>query len=129
MELAGEIEKIGPNVSKFKVGDQAFASTIKANFGAYAEYKCIKENNIIAIKPTNITYEEAATIPNGGFTALGIIKQVNITKGTTVLIYGSSGSVGTFAVQFAKNFGAEVTTICSSTNIPMVKSLGADKGN
>ena len=127
MELSGEIEKIGINVTRFKVGDQIFASTIKSNFGGYAEYKCMKENDIIALKPNNMSFEEAATIPNGAYTALGIIKQANIQKGTKVLIYGASGSVGTFAVQFAKNLEAEVTAVCSTDNIDLLKSLGVDK--
>lgn len=127
MELAGEIENIGSKVTKFKIGDQIFASTIKANFGAYAEYKCMKENDIIALKPTNMSFEEATTIPNGAFTALGIIKQVNIQKGTKILIFGASGSVGTFAIQFAKNLGAEITSICSTSSIDTVSLLGSDK--
>lgn len=127
MELAGEIEETGSKVTRFKVGDLVFASTIKANFGAYAEYKCMKENDIIALKPTDMTFEEASTIPNGAYTALGIIRQAKINKGTKIIIYGASGSVGTFALQFAKNLGADVTAVCSTESIDYVKSLGIDK--
>ncbi|MFX0126461.1 MAG: NAD(P)-dependent alcohol dehydrogenase [Candidatus Hodarchaeota archaeon] len=127
MELSGVIEQVGSKVTKFKIGDQVFASTIKANFGAYAEYKCMKEDGIIALKPINMSFEEAATVPNGAYTALGIIRQAKIQPEMTVLIYGASGSVGSFAIQFAKNLGAKVTAVCSTKSIERIKSLGVDR--
>ena len=129
-ELAGVVEAVGRDIRSFKRGDHVFGTTTGLRYGANAEYVCIPEagwRGMVARKPTNVSFGEAAAIPIGGMTALQILRSGNVRKGAGVLIYGASGSVGTYAVQLAKDYGAHVTGVCSGANLDLVRSIGADE--
>ncbi len=127
MELAGEIEAVGKDVTQYEVGDRVFGATIWSGFGGYAEYNCMPEDTALEVIPANLSYQDAAPVAGGGLTAQIILEKANIQSGQQVLIYGASGSVGSYAVQLARNLGAHVTGVCSSTNLELVESLGAEK--
>lgn len=125
MVIAGEIESVGRNVRTFRPGEQVFGLS-RWRAGCYAEYACYSANGIIATKPANLSYDEAAALPYGGLLALHILKKAAIQPGQRVLVYGASGAIGTATVQIAKHFGASVTGVCSTKNLALVESLGAE---
>jgi len=128
VDLAGRVEAVGRNVIQYQPGDEIFGDVFEYGLGAFAEYKCMPEEGALAIKPTNLTFEEAASVPSAAVTALqGLRDQGQIQPGQKVLIIGASGGIGTFAVQIAKSFGTEVTGVCSARNLDMVRSIGADQ--
>ncbi|WP_306014648.1 MULTISPECIES: NAD(P)-dependent alcohol dehydrogenase [unclassified Allomuricauda] len=127
-EFSGIVEKVGKKVDAFKLGDEVFGTTTMLKEGSYAEYVCISQNwkhGVVAKKPLNLSHLESAALPIGAMTALFLLKKANISSKQNILVYGASGSVGTYAVQLASYYNAQVTGVCSGANIPMVKSLGA----
>ena len=127
IELAGEIEEVGKEVTLFKKGDEVFAGSVFSGFGGYAEYICLPEDGWLALKPSNVPFEKAAPLAGGALTALGMLRKGSIEQRQKVLIYGASGSVGTYAVQLAKYYGAHVTGVCSGANCELILSLSADR--
>lgn len=125
-ELAGDVEAVGRRVTRFKVGDAVFAGCV-GKFGAYAEYICLPEDGTLALKPKNLGYEQAAALPVGARTAFHYVRKADIQAGQQILVYGASGSVGTYAVQLARHLGAHVTGVCSTANLNLVRSLGAER--
>lgn len=129
-ELSGIVEDKGKDVTKFDIGNEVIGTTTMLKTGSYAEYICIPQkwkHGVVGLKPINLNFKESAALPIGGMTALFLLEKANITQGQKVLVYGASGSVGSYAVQIAKSFGANVTGVCSAVNLEMVKSLGANK--
>ena len=124
-DIAGTVEAVGRNVTQFKPGDEVFGEVSRCGFGAYAEY-VVARQTALALKPANLSFEEAASVPTAGCTALQGLRKGNIQSAQKVLIHGASGGVGTFAVQIAKAWGAEVTGVCSTKNVEMIRSIGAD---
>jgi NADPH:quinone reductase-like Zn-dependent oxidoreductase len=127
MVLAGEVDSVGKDTTRFRSGDPLFGFSVRNfHFGAYAEYVCLREDEVLEPKPANLTYEEAAAIPYGAGIALSYLRRGRLQSGQNALIYGASGAIGSSAVQLARYFGARVTGVCSTTNVELVKSLGAD---
>ncbi len=129
-EFSGVVEEKGKEVTKFNIGDEIFGTTTMLKTGSYAEYICLPQewkHGVVGLKPVNLNFKESAALPVGGMTALFLLEKANITRGQKVLVYGASGSVGSYAVQIANHFGASVVGVCSTSNLDMVKSLGADK--
>jgi len=125
-ELAGEVEAVGAAVSAFAVGDRVFGANI-GRYGAHAEFVCVRETAPLAKMPGGVTFEEAAAVPDGAILALTLLRRADVRKGQKILIYGASGSIGTAGVQLAKHFEAEVTAVCNTKNVEIVRSLGADR--